>query len=67
LSSAGAGGIPIADAPRKISCYLAQALRDYRSGARKHAIMLQQVTDLSDEDIAGLALYYAAQPGLFVK
>jgi cytochrome c553 len=29
--------------------------------------MLQQVTDLSDEDIAGLALYYAAQPGLFVK
>ena len=47
--------------------YLGQTLRDYRSGARKHAIMQQQVTDLSDEDIAALALYYAAQPGLFVK
>ena len=47
--------------------YVAQALKEYRSGARKHAIMQPQAIDLSDEDIAALSLYYAAQPGLLVK
>src|SRR5262249_37191245 len=47
--------------------YLIQALRDYRAGTRKHAIMQAQAADLSDDDIAALAAYYAAQSGLSVK
>lgn len=47
--------------------YLAQALKEYRSGARKHAIMQPQAADLNDEDIAALSEYYATRSGLFVK
>jgi cytochrome c553 len=47
--------------------YIGQVLRDYRSGARKHAIMQPQAADLSDDDIAALSLYYSARPGLAVK
>jgi cytochrome c553 len=47
--------------------YLAKALRDYKSGARKNAIMATQVANLTDQDITDLAAYYSAQSGLFVK
>ena len=47
--------------------YVEQALRDYRAGVRKHAIMQPQAQALTDEDIAALATYFAALPGLFVK
>lgn len=43
--------------------YLVKALQDYRSGARKNAIMAGFAGTLSDEDIKNLAAYYAAQPG----
>jgi cytochrome c553 len=43
--------------------YLAQALREYRSGDRKNPIMAGFATPLSDQDIADLAAYYAALPG----
>jgi len=47
--------------------YLAKSLEDYRSGKRPQAIMQGQAQNLSDEDIANLAAYYAAQsPGLAV-
>jgi cytochrome c553 len=49
------------------SPYLEQALRDYRDGVRKHAIMGTQAAGLSDDDIAALSVYFSAQPGLFVK
>ena len=39
--------------------YLAQALREYRSGARKNPTMNQQAKGLSDAQIEGLAAYYA--------
>ena len=44
--------------------YLAQALEDYRSGARKNPIMAGFAGGLSDADIANLAAYYASQKGL---
>jgi len=46
--------------------YLAKALRDYKSGARKNAIMAGFVGTLSPQDIANLAAYYAAQPPVLV-
>lgn len=42
--------------------YLAQALRDYRSGARNNAIMRGFAGALSDEDILDLAAYFSQQP-----
>jgi len=45
--------------------YLEHAIRQYQSGARKDPVMSGLVTTLSDEDIADIAAYYAAQPGLF--
>jgi cytochrome c553 len=41
--------------------YLAQALKEYRKGDRKNAVMATFVTTLSDEDIKQIAEYYAAQ------
>ncbi|MBD8526937.1 c-type cytochrome [Pseudomarimonas arenosa] len=43
--------------------YLEKALKDYRSGARKNAIMAGFAGTLSDEDIKNLAAFYAAQQG----
>ncbi len=43
--------------------YLEKALQDYRSGARKNAIMAGQVANLSDADISNLAAYYSRQEG----
>ncbi len=45
--------------------YLEHALKAYRSGERSNPIMAAFVAALSDEDIADLAAYYAAQEGLF--
>ncbi|MGJ8664341.1 MAG: c-type cytochrome, partial [Marinicella sp.] len=39
--------------------YMAQALMDYRSGARKNAIMAGFSATLTDEDIANVAEYYS--------
>jgi cytochrome c553 len=40
--------------------YLVKSLNDYRSGARKHDMMTLVVKELSDQDVADLAAYYAA-------
>jgi cytochrome c553 len=42
--------------------YLAKALQDYRSGARKNEMMSVIAKPLADQDIADLAAYYAAIP-----
>lgn len=39
--------------------YLEQALKDYRSGDRKNAIMAGFAATLTDDDIANLAKYYS--------
>jgi cytochrome c553 len=42
--------------------YLAKALRDYKSGARKNPIMAGFAGALTAKDIENLAAYYASQP-----
>jgi cytochrome c553 len=44
--------------------YLEKALRDYKSGQRKNAIMQGFAAALSKDDIENLAAYYAAQPAV---
>ncbi len=44
--------------------YLAKALRDYKSGARKNAIMQGFAAALTADDIDNLAAYYSAQPAV---
>ena len=44
--------------------YLAQALGDYRSGARTNPIMAGMVLNLSNQDIMDLAAWYSSQEGL---
>ncbi len=41
--------------------YIEKALQDYRSGARKNAVMAGQVANLSDSDIEKLAAFYSKQ------
>jgi len=40
--------------------YLVKSLDEYRSGVRKHDLMTLAAKNLSDQDIADLAAYYAA-------
>ncbi len=44
--------------------YLRQALTQYKAGSRTDPVMAGQVINLSEADIADLAAYFAAQPGL---
>ena len=43
--------------------FLERALLDYKSEARKNAIMAGQAKQLSKQDIQNLAAYYASLPG----
>jgi cytochrome c553 len=43
--------------------YLVRALNDYKTGARKNAIMAGMAKPLTDQEIQDLAAYFAAQPG----
>jgi cytochrome c553 len=59
------GNATIADYPKlggQYRDYLAKALRDYKSGARKNAIMAGMAAPLTDADIDNVAAYYANQP-----
>ena len=42
--------------------YLAKALRDYKSGARKNAIMAGMAQGLTDKDIENVSQYFYVQP-----
>lgn len=44
--------------------YLAKALRDYKSGARKNPIMGSMASGLTAKDIDNLAAYYGGQPAV---
>lgn len=46
----------------QVDLYLVQALKDYRSGARKNEMMSVAARNLKDADIDDLAAYYAAIP-----
>lgn len=41
--------------------YLVKQLKEFKSGARKNALMAAQVTALGESDMADLAAYYASQ------
>ena len=47
--------------------YLVKSLRDYKSGARKNAIMAPLVANLSQRDLEDLAAFYSSQRGLVVR
>jgi cytochrome c553 len=59
---ATASGIPHLAAQDR--AYLAEALRQYRSGARSAAAMRAAAGTLSDADIEALAAWYASQPAV---
>jgi cytochrome c553 len=64
------GNSATADFPRlagQYADYLAKALRDYQSGARKNPIMAGFAGSLAPQEIENLAAFYAAQSGLHVK
>ena len=42
--------------------FLAKALRDYKSGARKNPVMAGFAAGLTAQDMDNLAAYYASQP-----
>ena len=42
--------------------YLEYALVQYRDGRREHALMSQQAANLTDQQIADLAAFFASQP-----
>jgi cytochrome c553 len=42
--------------------YLSSALHDYRKGARSHITMHSQASELTDQDIADIAVYFAGKP-----
>lgn len=63
------GNSPQPDYPRiggQYADFLAKALRDYKSGARKNPIMQGFASALSAKDIENLAAYYASQPTVLV-
>lgn len=47
--------------------YLVKALKDYKSGARKNAIMAPQVANLNQRDFEDLAAFYSHQQGLLTR
>ena len=47
--------------------YLVKTLKDYKSGARKNAIMAPQAANLNLRDMEDLAAYYAQQQGLLTR
>ena len=63
------GNSPQPDYPKLAGQYpdfLAKALRDYTSGARKNPVMQGFAAALSRQDIDNLAAYYASQPAALV-
>ncbi len=67
----GANGISPSDAFPNLAGqyedYLATALKHYKNGKRKNAIMQGQVANLSDKDMADLAAYFSSLTALQVK
>jgi cytochrome c553 len=63
------GNSPQPDYPKLAGQYpdfMAKALRDYKSGARKNPVMQGFAAALSRQDIDNLAAYYASQPAAVV-
>ena len=64
------GNSPAGDFPKLAGQhydYLVKSLKDYKSGARKNAIMSPQVANLTQRDFEDIAAFYAQQPGLVTR
>ena len=64
------GNSPIAENPKLAGQhpdYLAKALRDYKSGARKNPVMGAMASTLTTKDISDLAAYYGSQPAVLIS
>ena len=64
------GNSPAAEFPKLAGQhydYLVKAMKDYKSGARKNAIMTPQVANLNQRDFEDLAAFYSAQQGLVTR
>ena len=64
------GNSPAAEFPKLAGQhydYLVKALKDYKSGARKNAIMSPQVANLNQRDFEDLAAFYSSQQGLVTR
>jgi cytochrome c553 len=64
------GNSPTPDYPKlagQYPDYLAKALRDYKSGARKNPIMAGMAGALTANDIDNLAAYYSSQPAVLSR
>ena len=64
------GNSAAADFPKlagQHSDYLVKALKDYKSGARKNAIMAPQVANLTQRDFEDIAAFYSSQQGLVTR
>lgn len=59
----GEGKDPYPALAGKSEADLVQAMQDYKSGKRKNAIMKTFATQLSDQDMANVAAYYASLKG----
>jgi hypothetical protein len=62
-------GLPAGDARRgsrgrRREDYLEKALRDYKPGARKNAIMAGFAAGLTQQDIKNIAAHYSSQPAV---
>ena len=67
----GANGVsPSPDFPNlagQYPDYIEAALKHYKNGRRKNAIMQGQVANLTPKDMMDLAAFFSSQPGLQVK
>jgi cytochrome c553 len=64
------GNSPVAENPKLAGQhpdYLAKALRDYKSGARKNPVMGAMASTLTTKDISDLAAYYGSQPAVLLS
>ena len=64
------GNSPVAENPKLAGQhpdYLAKALRDYKSGARKNPVMGAMASTLTAKDIADLAAYFGSQPAVLIS
>lgn len=46
----------------QLAGYLSKQLHDFQSGARQHEVMTTMAADLTAQDIADIAAYFASQP-----
>ncbi|MGZ4959861.1 MAG: c-type cytochrome [Methylomonas sp.] len=60
-SDGNSGDVRIPNHAGQYAAYLIKQLRDFQSGARKHAVMTVMAEDLDETDMADIASYFASR------